>query len=245
MSLCPLSDRIFSRNQVIWREVTKSLLEKFLESVGEEQRLYDAVVTANIENHFVGSVQDATGTTRRFLQEANSETLVDCLVIEFILFIDYRSNVDDIDFDQLVWSAFSTPERHDEYILDLQERSGFFDPVKDLELVVEGFVPSPTQAPRPEPDEGVGIAVIAGASVGGVALIVLIALLVLRCRSGRSVEEKGVTETQATPSTPKNLKVSTEILVEPQDDISTLGDPMFGQGGMMMGGIERDEMTAT
>jgi len=230
MNLFPLSDRIFGRDAVNWREVTESFLEKFLESVEEDLRMYDAVVTANIERQF---------------QEANSETLVDSLVIEFILFIDYRSNVDDIDFDQLVWSAFSTPEKQGEYILDLQGRSSIFDPVKDLEVVVEGFVPSPTQAPGPDTDESVGIAVIAGASVGGVALIILIALLVLRRRSGKSVEERGVTETQATPSTPKNLKVSTEILVEPQDDVSTLGDPMFGQGGMMMGGIEGDEMTAT
>jgi C-terminal processing protease CtpA/Prc len=36
-----------------------------------------------------------------------------------------------------------------------------------------------------------------------------------------------------------------EILVEPQDDVSTLGDPMFGQGGMLMEGLERDEITAS
>jgi hypothetical protein len=36
-----------------------------------------------------------------------------------------------------------------------------------------------------------------------------------------------------------------EILVEPQDDISTLGDPMFAPGGMLMGGLEKDEVTAS
>jgi hypothetical protein len=35
-----------------------------------------------------------------------------------------------------------------------------------------------------------------------------------------------------------------EILVEPQDDVSTLGDPMFHPGGMLMGGLEKDEVTA-
>ncbi len=43
----------------------------------------------------------------------------------------------------------------------------------------------------------------------------------------------------------RNIKVSTEILVEPQDDVSTLGDPMWGQGGMIMGGMDKDEVTAS
>jgi hypothetical protein len=35
-----------------------------------------------------------------------------------------------------------------------------------------------------------------------------------------------------------------EIMVEPQDDISTLGDPMFAPGGMLMGTFDKDEVTA-
>jgi C-terminal processing protease CtpA/Prc len=36
-------------------------------------------------------------------------------------------------------------------------------------------------------------------------------------------------------------------MVEPQDDISTLGDPMFAPGGMLthLGGLEKDEVTAS
>ena len=33
--------------------------------------------------------------------------------------------------------------------------------------------------------------------------------------------------------------------MEPQDDISTLGDPMFAPGGMLIGGLEKDEVTAS
>lgn len=39
--------------------------------------------------------------------------------------------------------------------------------------------------------------------------------------------------------------MSTEILVEPQDDVSTLGDPTFTTGGMLMNHLERDEKTAS
>jgi hypothetical protein len=248
MELFPLSHQLRGRDAFNWETVTESFIEKFLLSNEVDLRLSIAEIRANIEDQYTGvSVQDATGTTRRFLQEANSDTLVDSLVIQFKIFMKYRSNADDIDVNQLVWSAFSSPEKQAEYILDLQEESDsdVFEPVREVELAVEGYVPSPTQAPGPGPDEGIGIAVIVGASVGSVALIILIMLLLLRRRSGKSEEERGVTETQATPSTQKNIKVSTEILVEPQDDVSTLGDPMFGQGGMMMGGMERDEMTAT
>mmetsp|Transcript_18697 Transcript_18697/g.52000 ORF Transcript_18697/g.52000 Transcript_18697/m.52000 type:complete len:198 (-) Transcript_18697:172-765(-) len=38
---------------------------------------------------------------------------------------------------------------------------------------------------------------------------------------------------------------NSEIMVEPQDDISTLGDPMFGPGGMLMGVVDKDEVTAS
>ena len=105
-------------------------------------------------------------------------------------------------------------------------------------------LPPPTQAPEPEPSEKkVDIAVIVGASVGGVASIILIILVFLRRRSGKIIEEEeGIAETKAPPSTSKNIA---EILVEPQDDVSTLGDPMFGHGGMMMGSMDKDEMTAT
>ena len=33
--------------------------------------------------------------------------------------------------------------------------------------------------------------------------------------------------------------------MEPQDDVSTLGDPMFAPGGMLIGGLEKDEKTAS
>jgi hypothetical protein len=71
--------------------------------------------------------------------------------------------------------------------------------------------------------------------------------LALRRRSGKK-QSVGASQTgpnsQLSPSSAQNVKVSTEILVEPQDDVSTLGDPMFGAGGMMMNGMDKDEYTA-
>ena len=39
-------------------------------------------------------------------------------------------------------------------------------------------------------------------------------------------------------------RIAAEILVEPQDEVSTLGDPMFAPGGMLIGSLEKDEVTA-
>lgn len=239
MKLQPLQETLSRTEYVSWERVTENFVEKYLRS-----KKVESTIRADFRSQYVDMIQDTTGTTRRFLQGSNSETPVGFLMIQFILDVEYRSP-NAFDVNQLVWSAFDSPEEQAEYVLDLQDEASIFDPIREINVDVQGFVPSPTQAPEPEPGSNMDIAVIAGASVGGVAFVILMTLLFLRGRSGKSEEEKGGTESQITPSTTKNIKVSTEILVEPQDDVSTLGDPMFGQGGMMMGGIERDEMTAT
>jgi len=240
MKLQPLQETLSRQETVSWEKVTENFVKKFLRS-----KKVESTVRADFRFQYVDMIRDTSGTTRRFLQGSNSEAPVGFLVIQFILDVEYQT-ANAFDVNQLVWSAFDTPEEQAEYILDLQDESDVFDPIREINVEVQGFVPSPTQAPRPEPGSNIDIAVIAGASVGSVAFVILMILLFLRRRSGKSEdEEKGGTESQITPSTTKNIKVSTEILVEPQDDVSTLGDPMFGQGGMIMGGIERDEMTAT
>ena len=202
-------------------------------------------IRARILDHRpVDKVNNTFGTTRRFLQDDSSDTSVDSYAIEFDLSIEYRSSRDDYDFDGLVWSAFDSPQRQTAYANRLKEESKIFRTVQGVEVVVEGYKPPPEPIIVIQESKKADTAVIVGSTVGSVAFIILIVLLVLRGRSSKSVEEKEAIETHASPSTTKNVKVSTEILVELQDDISTLGDPMFGQG-MMMRGVERDEMTAT
>jgi len=251
MELSPLTDQISGTDTITWETVTENTVRQWMLSNQASNvrvsKIYEALVRANIEDQYTVSRTQVvtTGGTRRNLQEVATET-VESVIIQYKIIMQYRSTSQS-DANQLVWTAFNTPAKQDEYISDLQVRSATFEPVAEAQVAVDGWVPPPTQAPSPEPVKNTNIAVIAGASVGGVALIVLIALLIFRSRGGNSDvdESKGIEVTLATPSTGKNMKVSTEILVEPQDDVSTLGDPMFGQGGMIMGGIDRDEMTAT
>lgn len=248
MELFPLPKGKFldERNEIFWRTSTEKFIKDFLLSNEVEPPMFDVDVGLTIQQQNQGIVeQDVVGTFRRVLQEEISGEEVYSLVVKYYITIGYRSNGYDHDANQLVWSAFGSPEKRATYIANLQQRSGFFQPVEDVKVEVMGYVPTEAQAPVGGTGQKVDTAVIVGASVGGVAFIILLVLLFLRRRSGKSIEEEDVVQTVATPSTTKNIKVSTEILVEPQDDVSTLGDPMYGQGGMMMGGIERDEMTAT
>eukprot|EP00531_Pseudo-nitzschia_arenysensis_P000438 CAMPEP_0116124074 /NCGR_PEP_ID=MMETSP0329-20121206/5092_1 /TAXON_ID=697910 /ORGANISM="Pseudo-nitzschia arenysensis, Strain B593" /LENGTH=1027 /DNA_ID=CAMNT_0003618041 /DNA_START=170 /DNA_END=3253 /DNA_ORIENTATION=- len=251
MELTPLAEQLRGTDTITWETVTESIVEQWMVSAAaaatnvRSSTIYDRTVRANIEDQYQVSMSKAPpGGTRRHLQEENS-VIVESLVIQFKVIMQYRSS-EESDANELFGTAFDTPAKQAEYIDALQRGSTTFSPVNEAKVNVDGWVPPPTQAPTPEPVKNNNIAVIAGASVGAVALLIIVVLVAFRKRGKSVVEEsKGIEVTLATPSTGKNIKVSTEILVEPQDDVSTLGDPMFGQGGMIMGGIDRDEMTAT
>jgi len=238
----------------VWEQVTERFLEEYFSNVVEPSMMGVTVWTQVLNVRYpVADVNDATGSSRRLQQDDSKDPSTESLAIEFDLKIFYRSFADDYDLDQLVWSAFDSPRDKTIYVSRLQRRSEAFRPVQDVGVKLDGYEPpptlaptriptrAPTQAPKPEKADS---AVIVGASLGSVAFVILIVLLFLRHRTSKTLDDNKVTETVVTPTTTGNVKVSTEILVEPQDDVSTLGDPTFGQG-MMMGGIEKDEMTAT
>ena len=187
-------------------------------------------------------------SSQRLLQEEEAAATLqqDALLIVFDVYIDFRSVSNEQDVDSWVFSAFDTSLDRAEYVMDLQQKSPTFNPVEDVETTVEGYVPPPTEAPS-SGGGNTNVAVVVGGTIGGVALSTLIILLVMRRRNGKKavVASEFERQSQTSPSTnPQNVKVSTEILVEPQDDVSTLGDPMFGAGGMMMNNLEKDEVTA-
>jgi LPXTG-motif cell wall-anchored protein len=189
----------------------------------------------------------SVNSSQRLLQAAEeTDQRQDALLVVFDVYIDFRSVSRDQNVASWVFSAFDASLDRAEYVMDLQQRSATFNPVEDVETTVEGYVPPPAQLPDSGSSKA-NVAVIVGAIVGGLALIILVALLVMRRRNGKKavVASEYERQSQTSPSTnTQNVKVSTEILVEPQDDVSTLGDPMFGAGGMMMSNMEKDEVTA-
>lgn len=238
--------RLQGRDPIIWESVTGEFLTDFITSVTLDPPLFDLDVKTNINEQIPARTQttEAGTSTRRYLQESDAEIPSDALTIVFDVEIRFRSESSDVDAKQLVFNAWQSSISRAQYVINLQDESATFDPLQDVEVIVEGYVPPPP-TPAPTPDENnANIAVIAGASVGGAALVILLALIFMKRRNAKQGLETENEESRATPSTGQNNKVSTEILVEPQDDVSTLGDPMFGQGGMMMGDMDKDEFTA-
>jgi len=249
LSPFPNGEILSEQDKIDWLKVTEVFIFQYLSNEIESSMpsldiKREDIRAMIIDHHPVNKVNNTFGTTRRFLEGVSSDTPVDSYAIEFDLSIEYRSFKDDYDFDGLVWSAFDSPVRQTNYANRLKGKSDIFRSVQGVEVVVEGFKPPPEPIIGKQESKKADTGVIVGSTVGSVAFIILIVLLVLRGRNSKSVEDNEATETHATPSTTKNVKVSTEILVELQDDISTLGDPMHGQG-MMMKGVEKDEMTAT
>ena len=154
----------------------------------------------------------------------------------------------------MIGDAFNNELERETFVGRLSTQNSFFEQAAVDKVEVEGVEP---EEEKPEGDDGSGggatTLIIIACAAGGVclALMALGVLAVRRSSSFKSLgtpeEDEMIGEEQSQSQTPteSKLAVSTEILVERQDDISTLGDPVFGLGGMMTGNAERDEQTAS
>ena len=240
MRLYPFSEELNEYDEQIWKSVTEGTITEYIISA-------DIIPSIDIVNVTVNIFQQVYEKNhQRFLQQ---QPYLSSLFIIFNVSMAYRSEANSYNADQLVFGAFASPIEKAEYMIALQEKSPTFDGVQLVQVDVKGYDPPPTPSPSPEPEKKerdyVDIAIIVGGTVGGFALIILVALLFLRHRNEDDVSEKEIErkEVEVLPASKKKIKVSTEILVEPQDDVSTLGDPMFGQGRMVLNQMEKDEVT--
>jgi hypothetical protein len=169
------------------------------------------------------------------------------LQIIFDVAISFRSLGQDFDAVTMVGAAFNSAEDRAAYTLRLrQSLIVAFADVTQVELLVEGVAP---QEEIPAPDNGGGASsnvwVVVGAAAGASLVMILAGVFLFRKfgHGGSKDNERGPNTASMTEV---RMGVSTEIAVDRQDDISTLGDPMFGPGGMVMGAtLPRDERTAS
>lgn len=231
MSLKPYPVKQVLSGQEItsWKSVTDEHISENIMDAKVDPELIDLEVDTIIGEQVIPAPESVRYRVRA-LQETNAQELI----ISFEVDLEYRSVATDHNLDQLIYSAFDTPPDRAAYVKKLE-----IEDIEDVLVEVEGFIP-----PQPESGGGLGIAVIAGASVGGAALLILCGLLLKRSRDGEGYEETQG-RTGSLSSTDPGRKIAAEILVEPQDDVSTLGDPMFAPGGMLIGGLEKDEATAS
>lgn len=186
--------------------------------------------------------------------------------IYLVVPIDYRSEMQDYDVSTWVAEAFNSPEEREEYLARLKSTGDDnFAHLTSVEILdVDGSQPveetdqptgSPTNSPTEQPDDNTGlVGVYIGSVFGGVAAVglVFLGILLQSRKQARREMKKGKKLAQPSSSTESNPKVQTEIVVDrQQDDISTLGDPVFGGHTGAAGGmafqeqLQRDERTAS
>lgn len=134
------------------------------------------------------------------------------MIVQFDVAVSFRSLSQEQDVRALIYSAWDTPENRAAYVAALQAESNIFTEIADVRVQVDGFLPPDKNTKGNGGDStesSIGIAVIAGASVGGVALIFLIGFFVLRRRNGGSKNDPLQQETKATLDTGSRIAVST------------------------------------
>ena len=194
--------------------------------------LADLTVGTNIRSQ---DMLRPSSTGSRRLQATSVTVTVTTLKIVFDTAVAYRSPIENLDVAALIGAAFDSPEDLAAYISRLQSVGGDpFTSITSISIEING-VPQKVQQEQTEPpknvqqlavDGGVGLPVIIGACVGGVALVAIVLFAILRKQKHQPCDDN-VTFASSKKDL-GNEHVNTNIVVEPQDDISTLGDPMPG-----------------
>ncbi|KAL7581628.1 hypothetical protein ACA910_022180 [Epithemia clementina (nom. ined.)] len=207
--------------------------------------LADLKVFANfVDQKLLQSTSTSPGTRRLQLQGVRIT-----LVIR-VVFKSADARVKS-DVETMVGDAFNNKLERQTFASELYSTNTFFAGATVDKVEVEGVEPEESQVKSDDSGGSSNIIVIAAAAGGG--FIALLALGLLAFRRGNNPESVGTPidveieeeRSRSQAQTESKIGVSAEILVERQDDISTLGDPMFGMGGMMAANSERDEQTAS
>jgi hypothetical protein len=219
---------------IVWERTARQHILAQIRAMDVEPELFELTVDADIRTQVLPTAGNA-----RMLQ--NTIFANNSLIIEFNIAISYRSIGKEHDLDELVFSAWDAPDEKRSYVNRLKSQSSYYKDIQEINVEVEGFIPKTPDPEDPE-DGGLGIAVIAGGAGGGVLLILLCGFLYVRNKNNQE-EEAQYHRSKATEAA--GQRIAAEIMVDGPDDVSTLGDPMFNPGGMLIGSLEKDEGTAT
>jgi len=163
-----------------------------------------------------------------------------------ISYVSFRTpqTITDNQITTFVGEAFNNPSDRNAYLDELQSRlpgetdgvHETFSTINSLWVDVNGVrqdAPESVSSPLANETRGVNMAFIIGPIAGGLCALLLTGCFVLRRRKASGSE--------GSESPSGDQRVSSVIEVEPQDEISTLGDPTFAPGMMFAAGMERDD----
>ncbi|KAL7581629.1 hypothetical protein ACA910_022181 [Epithemia clementina (nom. ined.)] len=209
--------------------------------------LQDLLVIADVSNQFFSEVANQTSVRR--LQTRLIEVV---LVIRVLFKSDEMRDKEDV--QKLIGDSLNNDSERKDFLDRLVAKDpSFFSSATVERVEVEGVQPQEDQLIDGPTDSSNGnfLYIVLGASGGGFAALIALGLLSIRRRSGglHSVASPfhpaEVKPDPIQPQSESKLDVGEEIVVERQDDISTLGDPYFGGVGMIAVPSERDEQTAS
>ena len=244
--------------RIDWEGSTAAHIRNIIQELPTEEGddIFQLVVITDINSQLFldsATLPPSTIIGQRFLQQEEQEPETFPLQVEFLVRVTFRSNKNDHDMIAMIGEAFNSEDDRGQYIDRLQYLNAAFDYLQSVKISVNGTIPQEEAivAIRDDQTGGGGSTVIIAVAAGGVVLaVVVLGLLVWRRMAGKdnaaAAENARRYEDPTKASTDPSGQVgyTAEILVERQDDVSTLGDPVFGLMTTTTA-ADRDEATAS
>jgi hypothetical protein len=194
------TEKLTGQSIITWESVTEEHIRRHILNAGLKPELFDLTVGTNIVDQWFPIISSSDGT--RSLQTVPPNSLI----IQFDVSLMYRSEGQDRNLDLLVFNAWDTVMDRAEYVMELQSKSKVFDDIQDVIVEIKNYV-TPTIDDGTEKKK-VNIAVVIGASVGGAALIILVAFVLLRKNNGKGLDNNNE-NSRTTPETDRKIAVAT------------------------------------
>ena len=215
MTLTPYlyTEKLIGTPAIVWERETREHVAGEIKKLNVYPELIDLTVDADIaaqvppsfidygsfdgqeggESNGVRSLQQ-NSTSPPTNQNSTSPQLNNSLIIEFNVALSYRSIIKDHQLEEYVFSAWDSEAKKAAYLKRLK-KSDYYSDVEEIQVEVQGFIPR-TLPPQPEDDEGLGLWIIVGASVGGGAFLILCIILICRSRN-KNISDEGNDRTKA------------------------------------------------
>lgn len=168
--------------------------------------------------------------SRRRLDEDSGEALV--LTVIFDVEILLRSRIEEHDVGRYISGAFNSPNDKQSYVVEMRlTRQPAFGRTVSVHVQVPNAVPTLAPTPTSPPSSSSNIGLIVGLVVAIVSGLILGGFFVYRRRHRRRrrvqpPEGKSLQRTDSGTRTSDGMQLPNGIELNPDDDISTLGDPL-------------------
>ena len=234
MQLQPMPGPLDQSQRIDWEFTTEAHIEENLKSRDDMKDVTELEVATDVEVQQL--LRPLNGQRMRTLRMLQTDSVVQqyALEIEFVVRVTFRSIKKDYNVRSMVGEAFNSVAEKNRYIQRLQSTSSqqAFLNVANVEVTVEGQSVPPELDENPKEEENDVMLYIIAAAGGGCALVVA-GLVFLYCTrkssnadsSPPSPKKRDDITTSASDRSPFGLAADI-LVVNKNDDISTLGDPV-------------------